>query len=197
MINNSSAMNRLPSEAEGCKRIPVRVGGLYVSSEQVVLDTVLGSCISACLYDETAHVGGMNHFMLPESADGGNLMSARYGVFAMEVLINQLMKAGGVRARFKAKIFGGGHVLRIRESIAGVPQRNIEFVHRFLAIERIPIVGEDTGGYRSRRVLFYPQSGNVMLKRLGHTEDEQTTREEADYLRQLRSQQLDGEATLF
>jgi chemotaxis protein CheD len=173
------------------------VGGLHVSSERIVLDTVLGSCISACIYDEVARVGGMNHFMLPESADSRNLMSARYGVYAMELLINELMKIGGTRSRFRAKVFGGGHVLRIRETLEGVPQRNIEFVRNFLSLERIPIVGEDVGGYHSRRVLFYPLTGAVHLKKLGRNEDEQTRLLEAEYLDRLRRSKTDGDATLF
>jgi len=189
--------SRLPIEVSGHARVPVRVGGLHVSNERVVLDTVLGSCISACIYDEKMALGGMNHFMLPESADDRNLMSGRYGVYAMELLINELMKLGGTRARFKAKIFGGGHVLRIRENLDGVPQRNIEFVTRFLETERIPIVGKDVGGYHSRRVLFYPKTGAVMLRRLGQTEDEQTRKLEFEYLRSLRDQKIDGDATLF
>ena len=189
--------SRLPVEVSGHARVPVRLGGLHVSNERVVLDTVLGSCISACIYDEKMALGGMNHFMLPESADDRNIMSARYGVYAMELLLNELMKLGGTRARFKAKIFGGGHVLRIRKNLSGVPQRNIEFVTRFLEIERIPVVGKDVGGYHSRRILFYPKTGDVMLRRLGQAEDEQTIRIESEYLRTLRNQKLDGDATLF
>lgn len=189
--------SRLPSEVTGHARVPVRVGGLHVSNEKVVLDTVLGSCISACIYDEKMGIGGMNHFMLPESADERNLMSGRYGVYAMELLLNELMKLGGTRSRFKAKIFGGGHVLRIRESLDGVPQRNIDFVMKFLETERIPIVGKDVGGYHSRRVLFYPKTGEVMLRRLGQAEDEETRKIEFEYLRSLRNQKIDGDATLF
>ena len=189
--------SRLPLEVSGHARVPVRVGGLHVSNERVVLDTVLGSCISACIYDEKMALGGMNHFMLPESADERNLMSGRYGVYAMELLLNELMKLGGTRSRFKAKIFGGGHVLRIRENLNGVPQRNIEFVIKFLETERIPIVGRDIGGYHSRRVLFYPKTGEAMLRRLGQAEDEETRKIEFEYLRSLRDQRLDGDATLF
>jgi len=186
----------MPLEMANLARVPVRVGGLHVSSEKVVLDTVLGSCISACIYDERMGVGGMNHFMLPESVDIRNPMSTRYGVYAMELLINELMKLGAARARLKAKIFGGGHVLKIRESLDGVPKRNIDFVIKFLETERIPVVGKDIGGYHSRRVLFYPKTGDVMLKRLGQAEDERTRKLEFEYLQSLQKTN-DGDATLF
>jgi chemotaxis protein CheD len=106
----------------------------------------------------------MNHFMLPEGIDPGNPNSTRYGVYAMELLISEIMKQGGQRRRFQAKIFGGGHVLKIRESLDGVPQRNIEFVRRFLNNEQIPVVSEDLGGYQARRVLFHTHTGKVYLK---------------------------------
>jgi len=189
--------SRLPAAVASLARVPVRVGGLHVTSERVVLDTVLGSCISACIFDERMGVGGMNHFMLPESADDRNPMSTRYGVYAMELLINELMKLGASRNRIKAKIFGGGHVLKIRESLDGVPQRNIDFINKFLETERIPVVGRDVGGYHSRRVLFYAKTGDVLLRRLGYAEDEETRKLEFEYLKSLETKPTDGDATLF
>lgn len=190
--------NRLPSSLdENLTRITIHIGGLRASRDSLVLDTVLGSCIAACLYDPVEGIGGMNHFMLPEGADPGNPTSARYGVNAMELLISEVMKLGGQRRRFQAKIFGGGHVLKIRESLAGVPQRNIEFVKRFLETEQIPVVKEDVGGYQPRRVLFHTNTGKVFLKYLGSNEAEQTAQEEMVYLISLKKQRLDGDVTLF
>ena len=188
---------RLPAMDEGVERVTINIGGLRASSEPMVIDTVLGSCIAACLYDPVSGVGGMNHFMLPEGFDPDNPASTRYGVHAMELLITEIMKFGGQRRRFQAKVFGGGHVLNIRESLDGVPQRNIEFVRRFLNVERIPVMTEDVGGYQARRVLFYSNTGKVMLKRLGNNEAERTAEEEMVYLISLKKQKTDGGVTLF
>lgn len=182
---------------EDLTRFTINIGGVRASRDPLLLDTVLGSCIAACLYDPVAGIGGMNHFMLPEGADPGNPTSARYGINAMELLISEVMKLGGQRRRFQAKIFGGGHVLKIRESLDGVPQRNIDFVRRFLETEQIPIIKEDVGGYQPRRVLFNTNSGKVFLKYLGSNEAEQTAQEEMVYLISLKKQKLDGDVTLF
>jgi len=190
--------NRLPSSLdENLIRVTIHIGGLRASRDPLVLDTVLGSCIAACLYDPVEGIGGMNHFMLPEGADPDNPTSARYGVNAMELLISEVMKLGGQRRRFQAKIFGGGHVLKIRESLDGVPQRNIDFVKRFLEAEQIPVIKEDVGGYQPRRVLFHTNTGKVFLKYLGTNEAEQTAQEEIVYLISLKKQKLDGDVTLF
>ncbi|MGE5240175.1 MAG: chemotaxis protein CheD [Bacteroidota bacterium] len=182
---------------EDLTRVTIHIGGVRASREPLVLDTVLGSCIAACLYDPVEGIGGMNHFMLPVGTDPDNPTSARYGVNAMELLISDIMKVGGKRRRFQAKIFGGGHVLKIRESLDGVPQRNIDFVRRFLEAEQIPVVKEDVGGYQPRRVLFNTNSGRVFLKYLGSNEAEQTAQEEMVYLISLKKQKLDGDVTLF
>lgn len=189
---------RLPSNLdEDLTRITINIGGLRSSRQPLLLDTVLGSCIAACLYDPVSGVGGMNHFMLPEGADPDNPTSTRYGVNAMELLISDLMKLGADRRRFQAKIFGGGHVLKIRVSLDGVPQRNIDFVKRFLEAESIPIIREDVGGYQPRRVLFHTHTGKVFLKYLGNNEAARTAEEEMVYLISLKKQKLDGDVTLF
>ena len=187
----------LPVLEEGVARVTIHIGGLRVSREPLVIDTVLGSCIAACLYDPVSGVGGMNHFMLPEGFDPDNPASTRYGVHAMELLITEIMRLGGHRRRFQAKVFGGGHVLNIRESLDGVPQRNIDFVRRFLNVEQIPVLNEDVGGYQARRVLFYAHTGKVFLKRLGTHDAERTAEEEMVYLISLKKQKLDGDVTLF
>lgn len=187
----------LPVLEEGVERVTINIGGLRTSNKPLVIDTVLGSCIAACLYDPVSGVGGMNHFMLPEGFDPENPVSTRYGVHAMELLITEIMKLGGLRRRFQAKVFGGGHVLNIRESLDGVPQRNIDFVRRFLSAEQIPIMKEDVGGYQARRVLFHAHSGKVLLKRLGNNDAVRTAEEEIVYLISLKKQKTDGDVTLF
>lgn len=187
----------LPADRPACERVTIQIGGVRASREPLELDTVLGSCIAACLYDPVARIGGMNHFMLPDGLDSDNSPSARYGVNAMELLIAAIMKLGGNRKCFQAKIFGGGHVLKIRESLNGVPQRNIDFVHSFLGTERIPVVNADVGGYQARRVLFHSDTGKAYVKLLGIKEATRTAEEEIVYLISLKRQKLDGDVTLF
>jgi len=187
----------LPALEEGVERVTINIGGLRASNQPLVIDTVLGSCIAACLYDPVSGVGGMNHFMLPEGFDPENPTSTRYGVHAMELLITEVMKLGGLRRRLQAKVFGGGHVLNIRESLDGVPQRNIDFVRRFLIAEQIPVMKEDVGGYQARRVLFYVNTGKVLLKHLGTNDAKRTAEEEMVYLISLKKQKTDGAVTLF
>ena len=190
-------LRSLPGASPDTPRVTIHIGGIRASKEPLVIDTVLGSCIAACLYDPEARIGGMNHFMLPEGIDLKNPNSTRYGVHAMELLISDLMKLGAARSRFRAKIFGGGHVLKIRESVKGVPQRNIEFVRRFLQGEQIPVAKEDLGGYQPRRVLFHTDTSKVFMKYLGQQEAERTAEEEMVYLISLKRQKLDGEVELF
>jgi chemotaxis protein CheD len=185
------------SSDAGIPRVTIHIGGLRASREPAVIDTVLGSCIAACLYDPVAAIGGMNHFMLPHGIDIGNPNSTRYGVHAMELLISELMRLGANRKRFRAKVFGGGHVLKIQESESGVPQRNIEFVRRFLANEQIPIVKEDVGGYKPRRIMFHTDTSRALMKYLGRTDAERTAEEEMVYLISLKRQTLDGDVELF
>ena len=133
-------------------------GDAYVTdSEEEVLTTVLGSCIAACIRDPLAGVGGMNHFLLPEGTASGR-DAQRYGVFAMELLINELLKRGGQRGRFEAKLFGGANVIA---ALSDVGSRNVSFARQFLADEGIRFVGGDTGGSHARRIQYWPHSGRV------------------------------------
>ncbi len=148
--------------------IAIHIGGVHASREPVVLKTLLGSCIAVCLYDPGVRIGGMNHFLLPESTDNSDRDApSRFGIHAMDLLIGAMLKLGAVRDRFVAKVFGGGHVLQIAESQNGVPQRNIDFAHRFLKVEAIPILAEDVGGYQPRHVRFETDTGRAFVKRIG------------------------------
>jgi len=151
-----------------------------------VLVTVLGSCVAACIQDRTAGIGGMNHFMLPD--DGADVAQAasdsmRYGAYAMEVLINELIKAGGRRDRFEAKVFGGGAVLAGMTTI-NIGDRNSEFVRRYLALEKIRIVAEDLQGSHPRKVAFMPRTGQVMVKKLRLQQDPGVAEREQALVRQ-------------
>jgi chemotaxis protein CheD len=175
---------------EGRSERSIHIGGVFASSQPTVVRTVLGSCIAVCLRDPSVKVGGMNHFMLPEAAEGED-GSARYGVHAMELLINECMKAGADRRRMEAKVFGGGHVLRIKDTENSVPKRNIRFVLEFLQVESIPIVSRDIGGLVTRKVLFFTDSGRALLQKIGRRDGalelaaEKTRREELASLREM------------
>jgi chemotaxis protein CheD len=144
--------------------VKVLPGEYYVDDQDLLVLTTLGSCIAACLYDRQAKVGGMNHFMLPEGAGD----SGRYGVYAMELLINEMMKRGATRLTMEAKIFGGGAVISGMNTI-NVGERNTQFVIDYLNTERIPIVSKDVLDVYPRKVCFLPASGKAMVKRLAPT----------------------------
>jgi len=133
----------------------------FVYDEDILIMTTLGSCIAACLWDREAKIGGMNHFMLPD----GDAGSGRYGSYAMELLINEMMKHGATRATMEAKVFGGGQVID-GMSTMNIGERNTAFVMDYLKTERIPIVSKDVLGPHPRKVCFLPASGKAMVKRL-------------------------------
>ena len=144
--------------------VKILPGEYFVDNEDLLVMTTLGSCIAACLWDRTAQIGGMNHFMLPE----GSGDSGRYGSFAMELLINEMMKRGASKSRMEAKIFGGGAVIAGMNTI-NVGERNTNFVIDYLKTERIPIVSKDVMDVYPRKVCFLPHSGKAMVKRLAPT----------------------------
>jgi chemotaxis protein CheD len=141
--------------------VKVLPGEYFVDSEDILVMTTLGSCIAACLWDRQAKVGGMNHFMLPE----GSGDSGRYGSYAMELLINELLKRGATRQTLEAKVFGGGAVISGMSSI-NVGERNTTFVMDYLKTEHIPVVSKDVLDIYPRKVCFLPASGKAMVKRL-------------------------------
>lgn len=144
--------------------VKILPGEYFVDGEDLLVQTTLGSCIAACLWDRVAKVGGMNHFMLPEGAGD----SGRYGSYAMELLINEMMKRGANKGRMEAKIFGGGAVISGMNTI-NVGERNTNFVIDYLKTERIPIVSKDVMDVYPRKVCFLPASGKAMVKRLAPT----------------------------
>ena len=149
------------------KEVTIYIGGVHATDQPEIVKTLLGSCISVCLYDPQTHVGGMNHFMLPHtSRDGAGPDLTRFGVHAMDYLVGAMMKLGGDRRRFVAKCFGGAHVLDVQESAAGVPQQNIAFIRGFLADEGFPMLAEDMGGYHPRHVRFFTATGRAQVKRV-------------------------------
>lgn len=142
----------------------------YVVTDQpLALVTLLGSCVAACLYDPALALGGMNHFMLPGGA-GNDATSARYGMHAMELLINDLLKRGARRGRLLAKVFGGGNVLGGFHADP-IGTRNARFVLEYLAAENIPVMAQDLGDAHPRKIVFFARSGRALVKRLPATRD--------------------------
>lgn len=174
-------------------------GEYYVTSRDMLLVTVLGSCVSACIRDRTTGIGGMNHFMLPHGGQDENSplsTSARYGSYAMEVLINQLLKLGAKRNNLEAKVFGGGNVLR-GFTVANVGQRNANYVLEYLDTENIRIVSQDMFDIYPRKVYFFPQSGRVLVKKLKSAHNDTIIEREKEYGTRLDHAKVEGEVELF
>jgi chemotaxis protein CheD len=143
--------------------VKVLPGEFFVHDEDILVMTTLGSCIAACLWDRERKIGGMNHFLLPEG-DGGS-DSGRYGSYAMDLLIGELVKRGATRGNIEAKVFGGGAVISGMNTI-NVGERNTKFVLDYLRTERISVVSKDVMDIYPRKVCFLPHSGKAMVKRL-------------------------------
>ena len=177
-------------------------GEYYVTRSQEAISTVLGSCIAACIRDTELQVGGMNHFMLPEDGAGGNGAwnaaeggaSTRYGSYAMESLINGLLKLGARRERLEVKLFGGGRILA---SMTDVGNRNIAFATEFLRLEGLKIAAQDVGDIYPRRVLYFPESGRVLVKRLRAVDGNVVASRESSYRASLGTETLGNDVELF
>jgi chemotaxis protein CheD len=181
---------------EAAKILP---GEYYVTGRDMVLVTVLGSCVAACIRDYHSGIGGMNHFMLPDSAaDDNSAMgtSARYGTYAMEILINQLLKLGARRINLEAKVFGGGNVLK-GLTVANVGQRNADFVMEYLDTEKIRVVAQDLVDIYPRKVYYFPSSGKVMVKKLRTLHNNTVFVREKDYSSRLQKSKVEGDVELF
>lgn len=153
------------------RRIHVGQGEHHVTADaDVMLSTILGSCVSACLRDERAGIGGMNHFLLPEASGGAGDPAAatRYGAHAMELLINAILRAGGRRERMTAKLFGGARMFDDLQNIGG---NNAAFAQKFLTNEGIPIIGTSLGGRGARRIHYWPASGRALVKIVENSPD--------------------------
>jgi chemotaxis protein CheD len=183
-----------------CNAAKISPGEYYFTKENMMIVTVLGSCISACIRDSVSGIGGMNHFMLP---DGGSVdkdspvsESMRYGTYAMEVLINQLLKNGARRENLEAKIFGGGNVLR-SFTTTNVGDRNAAFVKKFLKDERIRVTGEDLLDIYPRKVYYFPKTGKVLVKKLKQLNNYTLVKREQAYASKLKTNDVGGDIDLF
>jgi chemotaxis protein CheD len=184
---------------EGLYVVKIFSGDCYVTpARDEMLVTILGSCVAACVRDPLAGVGGMNHFLLPGD-DGGSLHlaagdAARYGVHAMERLINGILARGGKRDRLEVKLFGGGNVI---ESSAMIGSRNAEFARGFLRNEGLAIAAEHLGGDLPRRIHYYPATGRVKMRLLRRKENLRVVTEERRYRESLRVAPVEGAIELF
>ncbi|MCG8570047.1 MAG: hypothetical protein MJB14_07880 [Spirochaetes bacterium] len=165
-------------------------GEYHVTEDDIIVQTLLGSCVSVCLYSDYQDLVGMNHFMLPETTDPekmGQSTSGRYGMFAMEVLINTFIKKGINKNHLKAKVFGGGNVIDRLRHDDGVASNNIKFIINFLEDEKIPMISSHLGGSKARKILFFSRSRKVLLKEISSTEREKTLAAEEKYHDKLES----------
>jgi chemotaxis protein CheD len=176
-------------------------GEYYVSAGNELITTVLGSCVSACIRDKFGAIGGMNHFMLPIS-DSGRWNGAvditdtatRYGNYAMEHMINEILKNGGRRENLEAKVFGGG---RIIDGLGSVGESNVAFVQEYLRTERIPLVSQDVGDIHPRKIIYMPVTGQVWVKRIRHLHNDTLVVRERRYRADIGQTPISGEVELF
>lgn len=157
----------------GKKIVTIYSGNYYVTNDpEVVIYTLLGSCVAVCLFDSQSGVGGMNHFMLPQpknkTARFKNFKSGLFGLDAMDLMIEQILKMGGTLSGLKAKVFGGARVVESLDFLdAAVPDANINFTLEYLNEKKIPIVSKDIGGCSGRKIFYYLKDHSVLVQRLG------------------------------
>ncbi|WP_440877312.1 chemoreceptor glutamine deamidase CheD [Thalassotalea sp. PLHSN55] len=179
-------------------------GEFYITRSHTAIATTLGSCIAACLWDDVNKIGGMNHFMLPitnKNVEDINWASratvndaTRYGNYAMEFLINNILKCGGRKEFLKAKVFGGGKVVR---QMSDIGERNINFVLTYLEVENIVVESHDVGGVYPRKVIFEPYSGKAFVKRIDEVDNKIITSRESAYVKRMDSKPIEGDVELF
>jgi chemotaxis protein CheD len=179
-------------------------GEFYMTSEDMVIATTLGSCVSACIWDCKRGIGGMNHFMLPltnteiEQVNWGkrgkSSDATRYGNYAMEHLINMIIKNGGIKNNFRAKIFGGAKVLK---NMSDVGARNIRFVEHYLQTEHIAVETSDLGSFYPRKIVFEPTTGRAFVKRLTNIHNDTIVQRESVYRKIIDHEPSDGDIELF
>lgn len=192
-------INRYWDRYNGTYAAKILPGQFYVTRHDEVIVTVLGSCIAACVRDPRTGLGGMNHFMLParsplRDAEQDPGEAARYGNYAMELLINEILKHGGERGRLEVKLFGGG---RIINQMTDVGRRNIEFARDFVHTEGLHLAASDLGDVYPRKVYYFPATGRVRLRKLRALHNDTLINRERDYMRDINRQPVAGEVDLF
>ena len=180
----------------------IHPGEYYVTAAGEMVTTVLGSCISACIRCAETKIGGMNHFMLPEEVSGGRdswevtnvNAGTRYGTFAMEHLINSILRFGGNKHALEVKLFGGGRVMQLQLDVAA---RNVRFINEFVNQEGLRVLSSDLGGVHPRKVNYFPENGKVRMKKLTVTPNDTLVKREQSYREELVRQPQETEIELF
>ena len=179
--------------------VKIMPGEYYVTTRDMAMVTVLGSCVAACIRDRTSGIGGMNHFMLPGNlGDDVSILSPsmRYGTYAMEIMINQLFKMGAQRSNLEAKVFGAGNVLN-GLTISNVGERNAEFVLDYLRTENIALTGQDLLDIHPRKVYFFPRTARVLVKKLRGIHNDTIIERDKMYRSRLNVADVQGDIELF
>lgn len=173
-------------------------GEYYATTRNMLIVTVLGSCVSACIRDRELGIGGMNHFMLPHSDDAASLLSnaSRYGTYAMEMLINHLLKLGARRPYLEAKLFGGGAVMK-EFTTSNVGTKNADFALQYLETEKIKVVAKDLLDVYPRKVYFFPKEDRVLVKKLRNLHNGTVLQREQEYGSRIGVTKVEGDIELF
>ncbi|WP_431189772.1 chemoreceptor glutamine deamidase CheD [Alteromonas gracilis] len=182
-----------------CNAVKILPGEFYATSNDHLIVTVLGSCIATCLFDPANNVRGMNHFLLPRDDTEKSILiseSARYGTYAMELLINEMLKLGAKKNQIVAKVFGGGNVMKglIHNNIG---QRNVDFAFEYLKKESIPVVASDVLSDYPRKVYFFEEDGLVRIKKIKALHNTTILDRESEYRVRLKNATIDNPVDLF
>jgi chemotaxis protein CheD len=197
------SIKRYWDRQRNCVAAKILPGEFYVTNHQEIITTVLGSCVSACIRDPDFMIGGMNHFMLPANGEhtvldvtDSHSDAARYGNYAMEKLINEILKNGGRREALEIKVFGGGRVIQ-HMTHSDIGGRNIEFVLKYIETEKLKIVAKDLGDIYPRKVVYDPQNGKVQVKKLRSLHNDTIVQRETGYMKVLEEDTVSGDIELF
>ncbi len=201
-IRGFDHVNRYLDRDHGVIAAKILPGEYYVTSENELITTVLGSCISACVRDKESGIGGMNHFMLPETTEakmkqGSDAMignATRYGNYAMEHLINTILSNGGKRKNLEVKVFGGGKII---PTLSDVGQSNINFILDYIDQEGLLLVSQDLGDIYPRKVIYFPQTGKVGMKKIQDLHNDTIAQRERQYSRNIKDLPVEGDVELF
>ena len=202
-IRGFESIKRYWDRQRDCITAKILPGEFYVTKNRELITTVLGSCVSACIRDPDFAIGGMNHFMLPANGevDVMNISdsrsdAARYGNYAMEQLINEILKNGGRREALEIKVFGGGRVIQ-HMTHSDVGGRNIKFVLKYIAAEGLRIAAQDLGDIYPRKVVYDPFTGKVQVKKLRTMHNDTIVQRETGYMKVLQEGPVSGDIELF
>ncbi len=201
-ISEFESVNRYWDKQHHVIAAKILPGEYYVTNEDELVTTVLGSCISACIRDKITGVGGMNHFMLPETTQHklnagvesvvGN--ATRYGNYAMEHLINMILANGGKRKNLEVKVFGGGKII---PTLGDIGMRNIDFVLEYIDTEALQLISQDLGDIYPRKVIFFPKTGKVRMKKIKDLHNETIASRERQYRTSIKNAPVESEIELF